>query len=314
VRIVGQEPETVFVVSNGSGPLLLVTADNVEISSLVVKALPIENLEISQIPIQVGMVIYSDNNIIQSNKIVDCNIGIQLSHCYGNMMTNNQLENCNQSGIFACDSMNSNMTGNVIANSLVGTFFFECGNTTFSNNRLLNNTHATLQYSKADVSLIRVEFPKTVLGQTYSMPANVIVRNRGNFSATFGVTLYANETAIETFANVTLSSGNSTILTLNWNTTGWSIGNYTVWAHAKPALGETNTQDNLLVGGTIYVSIIGDINADGKVNILDVSLAGRAFGAGLNNPRWDSNADINDDEVVNIIDLALIAREYGKQL
>jgi parallel beta-helix repeat protein len=314
VRIIGQESDKVFLVSNETGPLLLVTADNVEIRSLTIKALPSEGLEISQIPVKEGIIIHSNNNTIENNKIIDCDIGIQLSHCFGNNMTNNQLENCNQSGIYARHSMNSNMTGNVIANSLIGTFFFECGNTTFSGNRLENNTYVPIQYSKTDVSVLEIESAKTVLGRTQSMPVKVAVTNHGNFSAAFGVTLYANETIIGTFANVTLSSGNSTMLTFDWNTTQWSTGNYTVWAYAEPLLGETDTQDNLLVGRAIYVTIMGDINADGKVNIIDIFTTAMGFGSKIGDQRWNPNADINEDETINILDIVAIAEEFGNTL
>ena len=49
----------------------------------------------------------------------------------------------------------------------------------------------------------------------------------------------------------------------------------------------------------------GDVNGDGIVNILDLTLVAQAFG--MQNPE----ADVNSDDVVNILDLTLIARQMN---
>lgn len=55
-----------------------------------------------------------------------------------------------------------------------------------------------------------------------------------------------------------------------------------------------------------------DVNADGKINIIDITIAARAFASRSGEPRWDERADINSDGVINIIDIAAIARQFGK--
>ena len=54
-----------------------------------------------------------------------------------------------------------------------------------------------------------------------------------------------------------------------------------------------------------------DVNADGVINILDLTLVAANFGA---TPAADqaSNPDVNGDGTVNILDLTLIARHIGK--
>jgi len=83
---------------------------------------------------------------------------------------------------------------------------------------------------------------------------------------------------IENQRAVTLPSGNSAIITFRWNTTGVVKGNYTISAHAWPVPGETDTTDNTLTDGTIYVGITGDLNADGKVDIIDIATATKNYG------------------------------------
>ena len=54
--------------------------------------------------------------------------------------------------------------------------------------------------------------------------------------------------------------------------------------------------------------VFGDVNSDGVVNILDLTLVAQHFGTLNPNNR---RADVNKDGVVNILDLTLVAREIG---
>ena len=58
-------------------------------------------------------------------------------------------------------------------------------------------------------------------------------------------------------------------------------------------------------------SLTGDINLDGKVNILDYILLGNAFLARPGDPNWNVNADINNDNVVNILDDIVLGNYFG---
>jgi hypothetical protein len=121
---------------------------------------------------------------------------------------------------------------------------------------------------------------------------------------------------IENQRVVTLPSGNSAIITFRCNTTGVVKGNYTISAHSWPVPGETDTGDNTCTDGTITVAMVGDLNIDGVVNILDISFVARAFGSepnGTELPRWNSNADVNGDGTVNILDVGTVARNFGKR-
>lgn len=60
-------------------------------------------------------------------------------------------------------------------------------------------------------------------------------------------------------------------------------------------------------------TFVGDLNKDGKVNILDITIVARAFGTEPGDPHWNPVADVNGDGIVNILDVALVAREFGHQ-
>jgi hypothetical protein len=56
----------------------------------------------------------------------------------------------------------------------------------------------------------------------------------------------------------------------------------------------------------------GDINRDGRVDIIDTVLMVLAFDTTPSSPNWNPNADVNGDSIVNILDLVFVARDFGK--
>ena len=54
--------------------------------------------------------------------------------------------------------------------------------------------------------------------------------------------------------------------------------------------------------------IVGDINRDGVVDILDLTIVGARFGQ-----RGHNSADLNGDGLVDIVDLVLVASEFGDE-
>jgi hypothetical protein len=123
-------------------------------------------------------------------------------------------------------------------------------------------------YLRHDITVTAVAPSKTVVGQGYSLNINVTLANQGDFTETFNVTVYANTPAIQT-KTLTLTSGSSTTITFTWNTTGFAKGNYTIWAYAKPVLGEIDTANNNCTDGLVTVTWLGDLDADFDVDQFD---------------------------------------------
>jgi hypothetical protein len=107
-----------------------------------------------------------------------------------------------------------------------------------------------------------------------------------------------------------LTSGNSTTLFFTWNTTGFAYGNYIINACAWPVLGETSMASNNITGGVVTVTIPGDVNYDGTVNILDTIIVGSAFLATSSSSNWNPNTDINGDNVVNILEAIIQGNHF----
>jgi len=57
-----------------------------------------------------------------------------------------------------------------------------------------------------------------------------------------------------------------------------------------------------------------DVNRDGKIDIVDISTAARAFGSQAGAARFRFEGDVNQDQKVDIIDISLIARSFGKHV
>lgn len=161
-----------------------------------------------------------------------------------------------------------------------------------------------------DVALINIEPYRAILDNASSTSINVTCFNEGDITESFNVTLYANETIVQT-RTMSLFNGTSTSITFNWNTTDFQLGNYTLKAVAGPVENETFLSNNELVDGSIKISIKGDINGSGKVDMKDVSYVARRFMCLPGDSLWDSNADINEDLKIDMKDISTTAKQFG---
>ncbi len=56
-------------------------------------------------------------------------------------------------------------------------------------------------------------------------------------------------------------------------------------------------------------ALVGDLNADGKVDCLDFAVVKAAFGKQSGQPGFDLRADVNGDGVVNVEDLSIVTQQ-----
>jgi len=150
------------------------------------------------------------------------------------------------------------------------------------------------------------------IGENGTLQINVTAHNLGDSSESFNVIVYANATEIQQIAVTDLAPGENITLACEWSTVGFLKGNYTISAYAEPVAGETNTTDNTITGETVAIVIQGDINADGRVNILDMVRCAILFGKKYPILGWDPNADLNNDGAINIIDIVTVAVHFGE--
>jgi len=66
------------------------------------------------------------------------------------------------------------------------------------------------------------------------------------------------------------------------------------------------------ITSTTPVSIIGDVNVDGIVDIFDLRICAKAFGCKPGDINWNPIVDLNQDGPIDIFDLRMIAKHYGE--
>jgi hypothetical protein len=115
-------------------------------------------------------------------------------------------------------------------------------------------------------------------------------------------------------AEVTLTAGNSTVITFTWNTSGFVKGNYTISAVADTVGGETDTDDNTHVADEqVCISIPGDLDCDRDVDLYDAVKLLVHYGAKAGQPEYDSICDIDGDGDIDLYDAVKLLTNYGKK-
>jgi len=146
----------------------------------------------------------------------------------------------------------------------------------------------------------------------------VTVSNLGDFVQSFSATLTVTNTTSTGMGTLagTLAAGSSANVVFSWNTTGFKPGRYTVSAVVLSNATETagNTGDeSLSLKNQVWIMPLGDIDQDGSVNLIDVSVVfydyGTSYTCGCS--RWNPYADVNSNGVIDIIDAGVAARNYG---
>lgn len=162
-----------------------------------------------------------------------------------------------------------------------------------------------------DVAVTNVTSSRNIAHQGSTMvDIYVEVRNEGTFSETFSVATYYNSTLLGN-QTVTLALSTNTILAFSWNTTEVSYGYYILSANASQVLGETDLTDNHFINGIVIVTVPGDIDGDGNVDLDDLYYILIAYGTSIGDPDYNSNADINGDGEINLDDLYYVLWNYG---
>jgi acyl-coenzyme A thioesterase PaaI-like protein len=172
--------------------------------------------------------------------------------------------------------------------------------------------HGTVYILIHDVAIVEVSPSKTIVGQGFTVKISVTLRNDGNYIETLNVTVYVNATVLK-IATVTITNGSSVTLDFTWDTSSFICGNYTIKAYAWPVKGEEDVSDNLM-SIIIFLTIPGDVDGDGRVDLKDLVSLAIAYGSSIGTARWNANADINGNLKVDLSDLVILAKNYGRKI
>jgi hypothetical protein len=159
-------------------------------------------------------------------------------------------------------------------------------------------------------------------GSTYYYPVEVKVHNTGTLDAgSFNVSLqvYAyNGSSIEATQeiNVTAGLGAGLDTTVNFTSlfhpTKTGMYKLTATVDSQNNVIEDNEANNVLVQDNVPVTVMGDINGDGTVNILDGVIISQAFTATPTDAWWNIKADLNHDGVIDVLDATRIGIHWGE--
>jgi parallel beta-helix repeat protein len=165
-----------------------------------------------------------------------------------------------------------------------------------------------------DVAVVEVVPSRDWVYQGHSVNITVTVINKGDFTETVTITVYYNITAnkIIGIQLITLLSEENQTITFTWDTDDVPYcHNYTITAVATIDF-DNNLTDNTFTNGKVKVRIMGDIDNNGMVNMLDLWIVGTSFGFTEETPEWNGDIDLNQDGYINMMDLYITAINFGR--
>jgi len=162
-----------------------------------------------------------------------------------------------------------------------------------------------------NLAITQLATSKTVVG--YQLHANITVANLGDTPETSTVTLYANSTPVAS-GNFGVSNGRFVLVQILWDVAGFTKGNCTMSAYVQPVPNEANITDNTYVDGSVKVTIVGDIDGNGRVDMMDIGRTARAFSTHPGDSLWNPIADIIEDNIIDMKDVGLVARHFCEHI
>jgi len=164
-----------------------------------------------------------------------------------------------------------------------------------------------------DVAIICIVLSTNMTYAGREVYINVTVVNEGDTPESFNVSTYYNDTLIDSLPVTDLLPNTNTTLTFTWNTTGTTpCSNYTIKAEASEVPYEIDLADNTCIGGKVKIKMLGDINGDGTIDIVDLTIVALALWSQPGDSKWNPDADLNGDGVVDIVDLTYVGVHIGE--
>lgn len=212
---------------------------------------------------------YTTSSIIKENTFMDNYYGIRIrdssnNHIYHNAFINNTLQVSTYNSInfwddaypsggnYWSDYSETDIFRGVYQNETnsdgIGDKPYNIDGNNYDNYPLMKTYGGPL-----DIGITNILLTKTIVANGYVLDINVTIINYSIENVTFNLTACANLTIINSLLNVALESRNSATFTIQWDTSNFTKGNYTLSAYATRVEGETDTKDNAFVNGNVFV-------------------------------------------------------------
>ena len=202
--------------------------------------------------------------------------------------------------------LTSAVLGTTAANT--STFFLQVDEEGLKTHRIVTEFGDVFGEASMEFSPPATFFPAELeLTKTWEMQGKTEVPLVGNItlsSVNEVIAIEDVETSARTFKNcVKIQMHTRTVAALG-------INRSTSYQWLAPSIGPVKFKTNqdivfeLVKTNLLPATLLYDVNADGVVNILDLTFVGSRFG------NTDAEADVNGDGTVNILDLTLVARNF----
>ncbi len=242
------------------------------------------------------VLLQSSNNSISDNKITKSYDAITLDSSNHNQISRNTIVNNAGAAVHLLDSSNNTISNNNITGNVQGVGL-EWGS---HYNRIIENNVARSRFRALSIQV--------------ECSGNEVLHNNFMIDSSYDIYINSPEFNVQIWDDGYPSGGNY-----------WSIydgldfytGTYQNLS-GSDGIGDTA----LILGGKNAdryplmnpwgPSIPGDVNKDGKVDVRDLSLVGKAFGSYASQSSWNPIGDINQDGKIDIKDLVLIAKNFGR--
>jgi hypothetical protein len=179
-----------------------------------------------------------------------------------------------------------------------------------------------------DVAVTSVVAWPSMVTPDLGVHINVTVENQGASNESFTLSVYMGNITVKEMT-IDLTPGQIKTVALVWYIprivwafifqaplwdTNPMIEDLTAWAEASVVAGEVDTADNVYVDGSVTVIWwIGDVNGDGKSNIIDIVILAGSYGLKPGDPGYDPLLDYSQNGRIDILDIVATARAYGRQ-
>jgi parallel beta-helix repeat protein len=271
----------------------------------------------------------ANNNSIVGNYLSEnVRYGISLYDCSYNRIFSNNFVNRYQAQVFLGSSNswdNSYPEGGNFWSDYVGADLFwgpyqnitgsdGTGDTPYIINSDNRDRYPMISQTRVhDVAVLSASVSLDQPYQGWSIGINLTAKNVGDYVESFNVTVFCDGSVIGTFKVNNLPIQESVSLAFEWNTSGLTpCHTYSVRCQADPVSGETSLEDNTYVAGNVHIKMMGDVDGDGKINIIDIAQVATSFQSKVGDARYRLARDLNRDGLINILDISLAAQNFGK--
>lgn len=163
-----------------------------------------------------------------------------------------------------------------------------------------------------DVAALDIQASPLVIYGGQSINISITVKNEGNITESFTINIYANNTLIATYMVTDLKPNQVFQASIVWDTDNIRCGIYTLHCTIPPVPYERDLSDNEITGPTVQLKLIGDVNGDRVVNMVDIIMVIQSFGTYEGHARWNPQTDLNFDGKVDMKDILLAIANFGR--